>query len=53
MKEEYGQMRNKGDEGTQATQEAVYDANKCCCSHLLGEAEAETLANGLGTWSCM
>lgn len=30
-------------------QEAVCDANKCCCLHLLGEAKAEALANGLGT----
>lgn len=29
------------------SQEAVCDANQCCCSHLLGEAEAEALANVL------
>lgn len=53
MKGKYEQIRNKGDEGTQATQEALCYANQCCCSPLLGEAEAETLANGLVTWSCM
>lgn len=49
MKGEYEQKGKKGDEGTQATTKSCMPVMQINASPVR-EAEAEALANGLGTW---